>query len=71
MEKKISVNLQWHFATKKIKGKHINRLTREVTTKTICISIQKLKKSPTTTSNNYNGLEADELVEYSDYQQSY
>ena len=31
--------------------------------------IQKLEKLPTTTSNSYNGFEADELVEYGDYQQ--
>ena len=69
MDKRIFTNLQWCFAAKKIKGKHKNRCTGEVQTKTICMSIQKLKKAPTKTNNNYNGLESNELEEYGDYQQ--
>ena len=69
MDKRIFANLQWYFAAKKIKGKHKNRLTGEVQTKKIFMWIQKLKKAHTTTSNNYNRLESNELVEYSDYEQ--
>ena len=65
----IFTNLRWHFGSKKVKGKHTNRITGEVTTKAICMSIQKLVKSPIITHNNYNGVEADELVEYGDYRQ--
>ena len=69
MDKQIFINLQWSFVSRKIKEKHTNRLTGEVKTKTICMSIQELEKSLTTKSNNYIGLESDELVEYGDYQQ--
>ena len=31
------------------------------------MSIQKLEKNPTTTTNNYKGLEADELGDYGNY----
>ena len=33
------------------------------------MSIQKLEKNPTTTTNNYKGLEADELGDYGNYWQ--
>ena len=58
----IFTNLQWHFGSKKVKGKHTNRITGEVTTKAICMSIQKLVKSPIITHSSYDGVEADELV---------
>ena len=53
---------------KKVKGKHTNRITGEVPTKAICMSIQKLVKPPIITHNKYNGVKTDELVEYGDYQ---
>ena len=59
----IFTNLRWHFGSKKVKGKHTNRITGEVKTKTICMSIQKLVKPPIITHNNYGGVETDELVE--------
>ena len=65
----IFTNLRWHFGSKKVKGKHKNLITGEVTTKAICMFIQKLIKPPTITANNYNGVKTDELVEYGDYQQ--
>ena len=65
----IFTNLRWHFGSKKVKGKHTNRITGEVTTKAICMSIQKLVKPPIITHTNYDGVETDELVEYGDYQQ--
>ena len=34
------------------------------------MSIQQLEKTPTTTINNYNRFQADELVEHGNYQQS-
>lgn len=48
----IFTNLQWHFGPKKVKGKHTNRITSEVKTKTICMSIQKLVKPPTITTES-------------------
>ena len=58
----IFINLRWLFRSKKVKGKRTNRITGEVKTKTVCMFIQKLVKTPTITSNNNNGVEADELV---------
>ena len=65
----IFTNLRWHFGSKKVKGKHTNRITGEVETKTICMLIQKLEKTPTPTTNNYKGLKAETLMDYGNYQQ--
>ena len=63
----IFTNLQWHFGSKKLQGKHRNRITGKVKTKKICMSIQKLVKLPTITTNNYERVEVDELVDYGNY----
>ena len=65
----IFANIQWHFGSKQVKGKLTNRINGKVKEKTICMFIQKLVKSPTITSNNYNGIEQDELVQYGNYKQ--
>ena len=52
-----------------MKGKLTNRITGQVKEKIIYMSIQKLVKSQTITSNKYDGVEQDELVQYGDYQQ--
>ena len=52
-----------------MKGKLTNRITGKVKEKTICISIQKLVKLQTITSNKYDGVEQDELVHYGNYDQ--
>ena len=65
----IFTNLWWHFRSKKVKGKHTNRITGEVKIKTVFMLIQKLEKTPTPTTNNCKGFEADKLVDYSNYQQ--
>ena len=57
IENLIFANLRWYFGSKQVKGKHTNRITGKVKTKTIYMSIQKLVKSPTITSNSYNGME--------------
>ena len=69
IENLIFTNLQWYFGSKQVKGKHTNIITGKVKTKTIYMSIQKLVKSLTITSNNYNGIEQNELVECGNYQQ--
>ena len=56
-------------ALEKVEGRHINRITGEVTTKAICMSIQKPVKAPIITHNNYDAIESDELVAYGDYRQ--
>ena len=65
----IFTNLRWHFGSKKVEGRHTNRITREVTTKAICMAIQKPVKAPIITHNNYDAIESDKLVEYGDYRQ--
>ena len=50
----IFANIQWHFGSKQVKRKLTNRITGKVKEKNIYMSIQKLVKSPTITSNNYN-----------------
>ena len=67
----IFTNLRWDFESKKVKGKHTNRITGEVKIQTICMLIQKLKKAPTPTTNNYKEFEEDKLVNYCNYQQSW
>ena len=62
-------NIRWHFGAKQIKGKHTNRKTGQVSNKIICMSIQKLVKPTTMTSNKYAGVEQDELVHYGNYDQ--
>ena len=42
MKNLIFTNLRWNFGSKKVKGKHTHRITGEVKTKTIYMSIQKL-----------------------------
>ena len=65
----IFTNLRWHFGSKKVEGKHTNRITGKVTTKTICMLIQKPVKPPIIIHNNYDAVKTDELVEYGDYRQ--
>ena len=65
----IFTNLQWHFGSKKVKGKHTNRIIGKVTTKAICMLIQKPVKAPIIIHNNYDAVKTDELVDYGDYQQ--
>ena len=65
----IFTNLRWHFGSKKVEGRHTNRITGEVTTKAICMAIQKPVKAPIIIHNNYDAVESDELVEYGDYRQ--
>ena len=65
----IYANIWWHFGSKQVKGKHIDRITGKGKEKTTCIFIQKLIKLPTITSNKYNGMEQDELVQYGNYNQ--
>ena len=62
-------NLRWHSTAKKVEGKHTNRITGEVTTKAICMSIQKPVKAPIITHNKYDAIESDELVAYGNYRQ--
>ena len=62
-------NIHWYFGAKQIKGKLTNRSTGQVNEKTTCMSIQKLVKPPTITSNKYDGVEQDELVYYGNYDQ--
>ena len=47
----------------------MNRLTREVQTKTIYMIIQKLETALTPQNNNYDGLEYDGLESYDDFRQ--
>ena len=65
----IFTNLRWHFGSKKVEGRHTNRITGEITTKAICMSIQKPVKTPIITHNNYDAIESDKLVAYGDYRQ--
>ena len=62
-------NLWWHFGSKKVQRKHTNRITGEVKTKTICMLIQKLEKTPIPTTNKYKGFEADKLGDQGNYRQ--
>ena len=62
-------NRQWHFGAKQVKGKLTNRINGKAKTKEICMSIQKVVKPKTITSNQYNGVEQDKLVQYGDYNQ--
>ena len=62
-------NLRWHSTAKKVEGKHTNRITGRVTTKSICMSIQKPVKAPIITHNKYAAIESDELVAYGNYRQ--
>ena len=59
----------WHFGAKQIKGRLTNRITGRVKTKAIYMSIQKVVKPKTNTSNQYSGVESDELVQYGNYNQ--
>ena len=61
--------MRWHFGAKQVKGKLTNRITGKVKEKAICMSIQKLVKPKTKTSNQYDGVKQDKLVQYGDYNQ--
>ena len=65
----IFTNIRWHFGSKQVKGKFTNRITEKVKEKIICMSIQKLVKPPTITSNKYDVAKQDELVQYGNYDQ--
>ena len=65
----IFFNIRWHFGAKQVKGKLSYRITGKVKEKTICMSIQKIVKPQTITSNQYDGVEQDKLVQYRDYDQ--
>ena len=62
-------DMRWRFGATQVKAKLTNRSTGKVTTKTICMSIQKPVKMPISTHNNYDAIESDELVAYGDYRQ--
>ena len=47
----IFTDIRWHFGSKQVKGKLTNRINGQVKEKTMCMSIQKLVKLPTITSN--------------------
>ena len=54
--------MRWHFGAKQVNRKLTNRITGIVKEKAICMSIQKIVKPQTRTSNQYDGVEKDELV---------
>ena len=62
-------DMRWHFGAKQVKGKLTNRITGKVKSKAICIAIQKIVKPKTITTNQYNGVEQNELVQYFDCNQ--
>ena len=70
MDNLILINLQWYLAAKIIR-QDIRTDSPEKLKQRPSMMIQNFKKGKTPTTNNYNGLETDEIVSDGDYKQSW